>query len=1314
MPQEIHPGIISNYDSHLTPHSFNNHNTTRPTVQNPYINTNPSKPVTGNTYNVTYTRVRHRAPNDRSDTPSQTVIRYRERRQQLASTVEKAKTQRRLKQTRINKPDRSYIEVNVPYGDNIHEAKAIGNYRAVSLNVDGMTSNEDYAKHHDTGEAAFDYYIDMLNLLECKQNFHNKKVDATFRSKFRGYFSQSKITTSSIPAKKVHTTYLPGGIASIVGDPWVRRICKTESDPLYGRWISTTFQGKGNRYLTIISAYQVNDDKIERANARSTWRQRWEVMCDQNIKNPDPRQHFWDTLGPHIRQYTDKGHAVILMLDANDHNATNLDPIMQQLGMKDVYTHRHGPHDLPATYNRGSHRLDYAYCTADILSYITKCGYGAYDEICYTDHRHIFIDIDLERFLGAESPALLDPELRPLSTRNPRSVYKYRKVLTALEQQHNLHARWQHITKEIENTPDLSDDIIHRLETLEEITTYCKMEAERKCGKIATCPWSPHLRDARRILKYWNLWRKEFKVNIDLSKARRSISDSMDPIPPKPTPEELPKLIREAQANLKKVQLDAKALREAHLLERAKYHTTIANCTAAEALKSIIASEESRKSFKHLKNIRNKGSTGAMNYVLIPDKHTPGGWKGIFDPTEVQEVISDRNQKHFSQAEGTPFTIDPLRTLLGRHGDTRMAEDIAKGNTPVVDTSPAAMAILKQLASYQLPGIDMHITPEQIRKSYRVWRESTMTSPSGVHLGHYRSLAQQKPEPEPRKAEDTRIPNIGERVMEMEAMKSHIALSTGYVFKRWQKVISLMLEKDKGVPQIHRLRVIHLFEADLNLIMGIIWSRRLVRHGEHHKVHGEEQWARPGRNCEEVLLLKELTYMLLELTRTPGGTFDNDAKACYDRIVMSLSALRSRQLGIPPKANKMMTKFLEKAKYHIKTMAGVSDHSYQSTNDCPLHGPGQGGKASPSIWMEISILIMELMQLKSDGISFCDPKQLLKVKRIMDGFVDDTTAWANRFLASLNGQTTIDDIAHDLQITAQWWEELLTATGGKLELKKCFYYIISWAFDDDGNPHIVTETPPEITIHDHTTEDTVTIKSKDCDKSHKTLGGKLNPARNNTDAIALLKDKVEKLTKALTSNTVNNTEGHLYHSCIYRPSTSYGMHVLTATPDELDDIQKPAIAALLNAMGYNKNFPTEMRHAPMELGGPGVVDLKTLHGSTKAQHVLQHIRMNRSTGQTLQIALAWAQQIAGTSIPILEEERDLVHFEEKWLTALQTFLRDNNSEITVQKNFVSPLRRKHDDHLMDMALDRAWGTKQTKQINNCRLYLQVTTVSRYH
>ena len=82
----------------------------------------------------------------------------------------------------------------------------------------------------------------------------------------------------------------------------------------------------------------------------------------------------------------------------------------------------------------------------------------------------------------------------------------------------------------------------------------------------------------------------------------------------------------------------------------------------------------------------------------------------------------------------------------------------------------------------------------------------------------------------------------------------------------------------------------------------------------------------------------------------------------------------------------------------------------------------------------------------------------------MTGFVDDTTHWVNSFKQPLQGTNSSSDLYKDTQITAQWWEQLLFATGGKLELTKCFYYPII-CFDEEGVPTMsLEEDPREITI----------------------------------------------------------------------------------------------------------------------------------------------------------------------------------------------------------------------------------------------------------
>jgi hypothetical protein len=138
--------------------------------------------------------------------------------------------------------------------------------------------------------------------------------------------------------------------------------------------------------------------------------------------------------------------------------------------------------------------------------------------------------------------------------------------------------------------------------------------------------------------------------------------------------------------------------------------------------------------------------------------------------------------------------------------------------------------------------MDIHISPLDLEDGYKVWRERTATSPSGLHLGHYRTIAKHK------NKDCEQGLSIKDIILDIQSIKVNIALQHGFVFKRWEQVTNLMLEKVPGFPKMDRLRVIHIFEADLNLILGIIWNRRLVHHADKHHANGKAQWGgRPGR-----------------------------------------------------------------------------------------------------------------------------------------------------------------------------------------------------------------------------------------------------------------------------------------------------------------------------------------------------------------------------------------------------------------------------------------------------------------------------------
>ena len=197
---------------------------------------------------------------------------------------------------------------------------------------------------------------------------------------------------------------------------------------------------------------------------------------------------------------------------------------------------------------------------------------------------------------------------------------------------------------------------------------------------------------------------------------------------------------------------------------------------------------------------------------------------------------------------------------------------------------------------------------------------------------------------------------------------------------------------------------------------------------------------RKGKQFIDIVLLKQLIYEICRLTKTNMASFDNDAKVCFDRIVMPYALHKCQQLGMPTEPCKMLEKYLDNVKYHIKTKLGVSDDAFTSTDDKPLHGPGQASAAGPSVWTYVSTAAMEILAEKNNGLIFYNPTKDIKTTLLIHGFADDTTAYANKFLCELIQQTrdrydehTAYELLQDLlkgteKLAQHHWEELLWST----------------------------------------------------------------------------------------------------------------------------------------------------------------------------------------------------------------------------------------------------------------------------------------------
>ena len=168
-------------------------------------------------------------------------------------------------------------------------------------------------------------------------------------------------------------------VLSVMTFPWASR-CKTSRDANLGRWTETTINGKRDRKVTILTVYVVCHQSETEINTKKTtaYTQQWHLLKRKFPgRNIDARKITMSDLKERIIELKRIGHEIIVLVDANDSLQqlnSELTSWVTDLDLIDVITDKHGTEDEPATYARGSQRIDYIFTTNKINEYVYKCG----------------------------------------------------------------------------------------------------------------------------------------------------------------------------------------------------------------------------------------------------------------------------------------------------------------------------------------------------------------------------------------------------------------------------------------------------------------------------------------------------------------------------------------------------------------------------------------------------------------------------------------------------------------------------------------------------------------------------------------------------------------------------------------------------------------------------------------------------------------------------------------------------------------------------------------------------------------------------
>eukprot|EP00957_Ditylum_brightwellii_P130129 9925748-Ditylum_brightwellii.AAC.1 len=103
--------------------------------------------------------------------------------------------------------------------------------------------------------------------------------------------------------------------------------------------------------------------------------------------------------------------------------------------------------------------------------------------------------------------------------------------------------------------------------------------------------------------------------------------------------------------------------------------------------------------------------------------------------------------------------------------------------------------------------------------------------------------------------------------------------------------MNVIIPKECGNNKIHKIRVIHIYEADYYALLGITW-RRLIQSSEARGTLNPGQVrGHAGHDANTLTFMEEMKNEICHCSCKSLINFNNDAAACYDRIIPNLAII---------------------------------------------------------------------------------------------------------------------------------------------------------------------------------------------------------------------------------------------------------------------------------------------------------------------------------------------------------------------------------------------------------------------------------------
>jgi hypothetical protein len=1211
-----------------------------------------------------------------------------------------------------------------PIGGQMDQPKLPGMIRISGFNPNGIKACqlESQLQHSKDLDIDIQCYSEInVNILRTdqRQKFHEgcKRIDKSSRSIWG---------TSQLPAD---SDYKPGGTAIISTGKIAGRVKKNGSDKL-GRWTYQLLDGQGDKDILIICVYQCC--KSPTPGKTTAYHQQVVLLSEMNRTDKDPRRNFYRDLKKFMESFLIDEESNVIPFIIGDWNeeckgSSTSKKLCNEFGLVNIFDRIYPNQKKFKTMMRGSRPIDFALAPPEIADRVSNFVYEPFMYRLKGDHRAFYFDIGEKFLFGNAKESPYDPAGRSFSSKDPKAVTTY------LKEAHE-HLTSNNVFNRLKRLMENNDPNHEEAEKLDrELTRACE-HGSNACKRRRQDYWNILIHELKRNLSIWSQFKRRKARNLSTSALLTRTKELGLLIDQTTTPEETEKNIIDLRDKIKACHKQSNDRRDEMLGELANFADDVDEKKKAHAIRQQKKTEQLVRAYRRLNFQRNRTTDGGgISRLQVPNswptmeeyddnieynmedpkavdqRKDPSLWKEVNCPKEIEFLLRLRNQRHFGQAEtdGTPFTTEDMKHKFNWSASTNEAELVLKGEFNGEEVTEIARLMLDNTTRVtEVEDNVRFVTKKEFTGKFKSWRESTSTSPSGRHLGHYKALVSTID----RSLEDgerTKYRAYQEEMAECYLGLINYAIKHKYSLERWKTIVNMMIYKEQGNVKIHRLRVIHLYEADLGFLWGAKWGKAMRTAVKEKTLHQGQYGGLPGRDCTSLTYLEELRFDYAALTRVSFANFDNDATACYDRILCSVASLAGRKYGIHKDIIFVHATTLKEAEFKLKASNKVSEASYRHCIKFPIHGTGQGSTNSPTIWCFVSSILFQSHDERASGMLFKSPSGDMVVRFNMVGFVDDSTC-----ITGGEENESLQQVINKMKQDAQLWHDLLWCSGGKLELSKCGYHVIHYDFDASGLPKL-RHSPGETIMLKNEHGEEIKIKAKNIYQTRKNLGHYKSPKGTCITHYEHVKKVAVERADAIVKCGGTRAETRMFVQSVWKPAVEYTLPQSFLSEKQLKSIETESMPKLYAACGYNRNTSRAVLAGPEELSGGGFTPLKVIAGTGYVLHFLKNWRTpSEDIGKTLRIVFAWTMYQTGITIPILEQtDTNIDYIDGRVIPAMRKYLNEIGGSIKLHNTMIRPKLRQNDESIMERTISMDLTLIQRRRINSVRMYLGVMYLS---